>query len=246
MGLMASIIVEEKMAKGWRGIRPKGQTQHWLISASHNQLVEAHLIGAFNVADPGNMPHSLSDKIRFTKQTFQGFPDDLSKEAKESLTLENYDNPHHKPNWCSAMDLITFDWTKPIRYQFWLNGPMYLKWRTNGSDDYQSVLPGQLDYFSPHNPEPPKDGLEVSEEQLSEWVAEARARTQTDWRYKNEPPIKQEEGVQKRMHDWAHNRWTRFDLKFPMYQVCDFLSDVMPLLLNKRGPANKRIICGVA
>ena len=146
MGKILNMVIEHRVGAKWVAQKDLFTPQHNpgidFATMRHNGLLEAHLLGCFDVMDPGNAPTTLDDTYRIGKTWFRDIPSDVSKHVKKAYVRDRSDED--TPSVVTLGEIMSFDWTKFIAYKFWVNGPMVLEWLKEDSD--MKRLPPRLEY----------------------------------------------------------------------------------------------------
>lgn len=92
----------------------------------HNGLMEAHLLGCFDVMDPGHAPENLDHDLRIVLEDARGIPTDCCQTV--GAAYEDSNNGEPTPvSYATLAKIMKFDWTQKLMHRWWLNGPMLLQ-----------------------------------------------------------------------------------------------------------------------
>jgi hypothetical protein len=248
MGLIASLVMERRLAMGWTSIgdlfypfqmrRPAANrklvqtpvTALHYATMPHNCLFVSHLLGAGVCCSEDTYPDYHDDGLRIAGK-HRGIPKDAAATTKKAVGNLSHLGPDHTPSWCSLKEILAFDWTQPLSHHMYLNGPMLLEWLKNDC----ATLPPRYETCN-NNTGKPNDstGLIVEFDELHGLATKASSSGLPDEQ-------------RKKIAAWAEHRWAYVERDFPLLVHCsDFMGRVVGQLLDGKNPEDARVICWVS
>jgi len=253
MGIDAHIVMEIKVGKKWAMLTDQS-VAGWLEEMTtisyhtmpHNGLMEAHLLGAFEVMDEGNAPDFIKSHLYRIGDPHRGLPGDMSPATAKATAAINRGHA----SWVTLKEMLEFDWTECKSHKFWINGPMLEKWKGH------LIMPPQYKtHYHTKTGAPDDSGFftNVSMDVLKQTVDKAKRQAHGSINYKlacNESDPDADARRTKIINDYVtqatSRMWTIVERAVPLYVMCpELVGRIMPQLLRGGHPNRARLICWV-